>query len=141
VSERSFESAHLSAISPVPLAEGDPEWRPVRHHFGLRAFGVGLLGPAEPGAFVVEEHDERIDGKTNGHEELYFVVAGHAEFIVDGEPIDAPAGTLVAVRDPELVRCASAVVAGTMVLAIGGRPDHPFEVSPWEQKWLAATRP
>jgi hypothetical protein len=86
---------------------------------------------------VIEEHDERIDAKTNGHEELYFVVAGHARFVVQGEVLDAPAGTFVAVHDPDLVRSACAVERDTLVLAIGARPGHPFEVSPWERNWLA----
>jgi catechol 2,3-dioxygenase-like lactoylglutathione lyase family enzyme len=137
MSEEAVISAHLSAIEPVPLAAGDPEWRPVRHHFCLNAFGVGLFRGAEPGDFVIEEHDERIDGKTNGHEELYFVVAGHARFVVEGEVLDAPAGTFVAVRDPDLVRSARAVERDTLVLAIGARSGHPFEVSPWERTWLA----
>ena len=50
--------------------------------------------------------------------------------------VDAPAGTLVFVRDPALIRSARATVDGTSILAIGGRPGVPFEVSRWERAWF-----
>ncbi len=134
-----FDAAHYSDIAPVPLEPGDPEWRPVRHHFGLRAFGTGLFRGAEPGDAVIEEHDERADGESNGHEELYFVVAGHAEFVVGGEGVDAPAGTFVAVRDPALVRSARAKVGDTLVLAVGAAPGQAFEISGWEKDYLGVS--
>jgi hypothetical protein len=140
-----FAAVHYSAIAPVPLEPGDPEWRPVRHHFGLSAFGTGIFRGAEPGDVVIEEHDERAEGaegeeaegEGGGQEELYFVVAGHAEFLVGGDAVDAPAGTLVAVRDPELVRSARAKAADTVVLAVGAVPGQAFEVSEWEKRYLA----
>jgi hypothetical protein len=55
---------------------------------------------------------------------------------VDGEDLDAPAGTLVFVRDPGLVRSARATAAGTAILAIGARAGVPFEVSRWERAWF-----
>lgn len=132
-----FDVAHYTAIAPVPLEPGDPEWRPVRHHFGIQAFGTGMFRGAEPGDPVIEEHDERPDGSTAGHEELYVVVSGHAEFVVGGEPVDAPAGTFVAVRDPKLVRSARATVADTVVLAIGAPRGEAFAISGWEKEYLA----
>ena len=90
--------------------------------------------------FVIEEHDERIDGKTNGHEELDFVVAGHARFVVEGELLDAPAGTFFAVRDPNAVRSARAVEKDTLVLAMGARAGHPFEVPLGSEIGLASQR-
>jgi hypothetical protein len=60
-------------------------------------------------------------------------MSDHAAFTVDGEDIDAPAGTLVFVRDPALIRSARATADGTTILAIGGRPGAPFEVSRWER--------
>jgi hypothetical protein len=134
---RDFTAAHYSAIAPVPLEPGDPEWRPVRHHFGLEAFGTGLFRGAAPGDLVIEEHDEHVEGDAPGQEELYFVIAGHAEFVVGGESVDAPAGTFVAVRDPELVRSARAKVSDTLVLAVGAARGQAFEISDWENKYLA----
>jgi hypothetical protein len=60
-------------------------------------------------------------------------MSGHAVFTVDGEELDAPAGTLVFVRDPALIRSAIATADGTTILAIGGRTGVPFEVSRWER--------
>ena len=137
MSTHDFAAAHYSAIAPVPLEPGDPEWRPVRHHFGLEAFGSGLFRGASPGDLVIEEHDEHVEGDAHGQEELYFVVAGHAEFVVGGESVDAPAGTFVSVRDPELVRWARAKVSDTLVLAVGAARGQAFEISGWENKYLA----
>jgi hypothetical protein len=109
----------------------------VRRHFDIQAFGVnGVIGNA--GDEMVEPHDERDDEAqlTDGHEELFAVMSGHAAFTVDGEDIDAPAGTLVFVRDPELTRSATATVDGTAILAIGGPSGAPFEVSRWERAWF-----
>lgn len=91
----------------------------------------------EPGV-IVEEHDETHgDG---GQEELYVVVSGHAVFTVDGEEVDAPAGTLVFVRDPAVKRAAVAHQAGTTLLCVGGRPGQPFRISSWEYSRRAEVR-
>ena len=83
------------------------------------------------GQEVVEHHDETGHG-AGKHEELYVVIRGHARFTLDEEEIDAPAGTFVFVRDPAVKRGAHAEEAGTTVLALGGKPGEPFQVSPWE---------
>jgi hypothetical protein len=77
----------------------------VRRHFDIRAFGVnGLTGDADDE--MVEPHHEGNDevNRTDGHEELFAVMSGHAVFTVDGGSVDTPAGTLVFVRDPRLIR-------------------------------------
>jgi hypothetical protein len=132
-----WQAARLGEIPPVD--DGDPaDWRPLRHHFGIRAFGVNSWTASEPGQEVVEKHDELQPDGAAGHEELYMVTAGRATFTVDGSPLDAPAGTLVFVSDPALVRSAVAEEPGTTVLCIGGWPDRAFEPSDWEQKWVAS---
>ena len=55
---------------------------------------------------MIEPHDELGDG-SGKHEELYVVMTGRAEFELDGETHDAPAGTLVFAR-PEQHRGAKA---------------------------------
>jgi hypothetical protein len=115
----------------------DGDFHLVRRHFDIRAFGVnGITGDA--GDEMVEEHHERDDeaNLTDGHEELFAVMSGHAVFTVGGEVVDAPAGTLVFVRDPDLIRSARAIVDGTAILAIGGRPGVPHEISRWERAWF-----
>ena len=67
---------------------------------------------------VIEPHTESPDGR--GHQELYFVARGSARFILDGEKLDAPAGTLVFVADPTVQRAAVATQDDTAVLVFGG---------------------
>ncbi|MBA2564548.1 MAG: hypothetical protein H0V09_03895 [Gemmatimonadetes bacterium] len=127
-----FEHVQLSAVPTIP-GPGTLSWIPVRRHFGIRAFGINAYRAGEAGQDVVEDHTEG----SNGHEELYVVLAGHATFLVGGEEIDAPAGTAVFIRDPAVRRAAKATEPDTMVLAVGGKPGEPYEVSAWEF-WFAA---
>jgi quercetin dioxygenase-like cupin family protein len=110
------------------------DWRPVRHHLGIEAFGAGTWH-GDTGGEVIEEHTET-EGNADGHEELYYVISGRATFTVAGEEIDAPAGTFVAVADPELERRAVAQEDGTAILAIGAPRGRVYEVSPWERRRL-----
>jgi tetratricopeptide (TPR) repeat protein len=109
---------------------------PVRIPFGIRSFGVNAYAANEEGGEVIEEHDELGSG-AGRHEELYCVVRGRAAFVLDGEEVDAPAGSLLFVRDPAVRRHAIAREAGTTVLVLGGVPGRAFEPSPWEA-WLEA---
>jgi tetratricopeptide (TPR) repeat protein len=98
----------------------------VGRHFGIRSFGTSAYRSIEGGQ-VVNEHDEagfRIG--LSGQEELYVVVSGRATFTVNDEKVDAPAGSLVFVRDPAAKRGAVAEEPGTTVLAIGGKPGEAF---------------
>ena len=115
----------------------DYDWHSIRHHFDIRAFGVNANVAFQPGV-IVEEHDEMHED--GGQEELYVVVSGHATFTVAGEEVDAPAGTLVFVRDPAVRRAAVAHEAGTTLLCVGGRPGRPFRISSWEYSRRAEAR-
>jgi uncharacterized cupin superfamily protein len=127
----------IVALDDIPRASEacDPslDWRPVRDHLGIRAFGINAFVGAQPGDRVVELHHE-----TDGHEELYVVVRGAARFVLDAEEHTVPAGGLVHVQ-PGVTREAFATEADTAVLAIGGYPDEPFEVSEWETRQLKAS--
>ena len=112
--------------------EGRPRWHMVRTMLGIESFGVNAWRATEAGQAIIGEHDELGEG-AGGHEELYLVLAGRATFTVDGEPVPAPAGSLVFVKDPRARRSAVADEAGTTVLVVGGRPGAPFAVSPWER--------
>jgi hypothetical protein len=87
------------------------------------------------GNVLIIEYHERDDAAngTEGHEELFAIISGHAVFIIDGNDLDAPAGTLFFVRDPALLRTVGAIADGTAILAVGARPGAPFAVSRWEQ--------
>jgi tetratricopeptide (TPR) repeat protein len=104
----------------------------LRKRFGITAFGINAYTASEAGQDVVEEHDEA----RLGHEELYLVVSGRATFVLDGEEVDVPAGTVVFLGDPTVKRYARAEEPGTMVLAIGGRPGQ-HDVSAWEYFFAA----
>jgi mannose-6-phosphate isomerase-like protein (cupin superfamily) len=100
--------------------------RPVRHHFGISAFGSNAWTAAREGDRLMPEHQE-----DEGSEELYVVLRGRARFEFDGNTVDAPAGTLVFVG-PGRKRTAFAEEAETIVLAIGSNVGQPYEVRDWE---------
>ena len=127
----------IVALDKIPRAADpcDPslDWRPVRDHLGISAFGVNAFLGAQPGDRVIELHDEDVDP---GQEELYVVVRGAARFIIDGDEHDVPAGSVVLVA-PASTREAFATEPGTAVLVVGAAPGVPFAVSAWEQRQLA----
>jgi tetratricopeptide (TPR) repeat protein len=114
------------------VVEERTQWHPIRTELGITSFGVNAWRAGEAGQELIEEHDE-VGGGAGRHEELYLVLAGRATFTVDGETVDAPAGQLVFVRDPEVKRAARAEEAGTVVLVAGGRRGEAFTVSQWEK--------
>lgn len=122
-------TAHLSDLA---LQIGPARWAMVRTHFGIQAFGVNAWIAEEAGGQLIGEHDELGQG-AGQHEELYFVSEGHATFTVNGDEIDAPAGTFVFVRDPAAKRSAVAKEAGTAVVVAGGKPGEAFTPSAWER--------
>ena len=130
-----FKKDHLSDIPTLRFQGSHLPWKPIRHHFGITAFGINVLTAEKPGDPVVEEHTE-VDASGTQHEEIYFVFAGSATFTVDGETVDAPTGTFVCVPDPAVTRSAVANEAGTMVLAVGGEPEGVFRISEWENKYF-----
>ncbi|HEX2045026.1 MAG TPA: hypothetical protein VHF23_05295 [Gaiellaceae bacterium] len=133
---RSWKSASIAEISPLVYEEdpGTAEWKPVRIHFGIRSFGTNAYVAHGAGDEVIGEHTETEESGTR-HEELYYVAAGRATFTLDGEQVDAPAGTFLHVRDPAVRRSAVAREPGTTVLCFGGTPGEAFAVSPWERKY------
>jgi mannose-6-phosphate isomerase-like protein (cupin superfamily) len=99
---------------------------PVREHLGIHAFGINAYTPGEDGT-LINEHDE----SGSDQEELYIVLDGTATFEVDGETVDAPAGTFVFVR-PEARRKATG--DGT-VIALGGTPGEAYQAIDWGEAW------
>jgi hypothetical protein len=138
-----FVAIHVDAVPPGPdRGPGIAELKPVRRHLGIEAFGANARVAREAGEVLVMPHDERANGPygTDGHEELYVVLRGRATFTVDGRPVDAPAGTLLFVRDPAAERSAVAAEPDTAVLAVGGPPGAPYRVAAWEQRDIDAER-
>jgi tetratricopeptide (TPR) repeat protein len=123
---------HIDELDRIEMADGFV-WRPIRRHFDIRAFGVNAYSALEVGGQIVEEHAET----QLGHEEMYLVLRGRARFTVDGNDHELSAGQLVFVRDPQLRRGAVALVADTVVLALGGKPGEAYVVSAWEAMFAA----
>ena len=123
----------LAQVDPGNADINDCAFHLLRRHFDVRAFGVNAA-TGNAGDEMIEEHYEADDeqNQTNGHEELFAVMTGHAVFTVDSEEIDAPPGTIVFVRDPSLLRHARATADGTAILMVGGPAGTPFMVSRWE---------
>jgi len=107
-------------------SDGREPWRPVRHHFGITSFGINAWTGREAGDRIINEHDE--EGED---EELYFVHSGRARFELDGESLDAPAGSFVFAR-PGVMRTAFAEEPGTTLLVVGGTPGHVYTPTGWE---------
>ena len=129
-----YETAHLDDLDSFP-GPGSLTWRPVRSRFDIRAFGCNAYTAELVGDHVVEPHDEEGELGVEGHQELYFVHQGCAEFTIDDETFRAQAGTYVWLPDPSAHREATAVEEGTTVLSFGGPPN--FKPSEWEYRWRA----
>src|SRR5947209_1518242 len=119
--------AHVDEINEI----SDGRWPslPVRDHFGITSFGVNAWVGRDVGDRLINEHDE--GEVAEGQEELYLVHRGRARFELDGERIDAPAGTFVFVQ-PGAMRTAFAEEPGTMLIALGGRPGEAYEPTGYE---------
>jgi mannose-6-phosphate isomerase-like protein (cupin superfamily) len=101
-------------------------WIPVREQLGIRAFGINAYVAGDDGT-IITEHDE-----TNSRqEELYVVLRGSATFELDGEHVDAPAGTLVFAR-PAARRKAT---GDATVLVIGAAPGEAYQALDWGKAW------
>jgi len=99
---------------------------PVREHLGMQAFGVNAFTTGDDGT-LINEHDEA----ASGQQELYLVLDGNATFEIDGETVEAPAGTFLFVP-PESRRRATG--NGT-VLAVGAKVGEPYRAIDWGNAW------
>jgi hypothetical protein len=122
-----YAVARLDEIDEMD--DGRCPWRPVRHHFGITAFGVNAWTARAAGDRILNEHDEA--EPEDGNEELYLVLQGRAVFDLDGDRVDAPAGSLVFAR-PGVKRTAFAEEPETTIIALGGTPGKAYEPDGWE---------
>lgn len=121
-----YTVARLEEIEET--SDGRCPYRSVRHHFGITAFGVNAWTARDAGDRIINEHDE---DEPDGNEELYLVLHGRAVFELDGDRVDAPAGTFVFAR-PGVKRTAFAEEPGTTIVALGGTPGKAYEAHGWE---------
>jgi quercetin dioxygenase-like cupin family protein len=107
---------------------GEGTWKPLRAKLGIEAFGVNAFVGREAGARVIEDHTE----EGSGHQELYVVLGGKARFELNGDQIEAKAGSLVFIGDPAVRRTAFALEPNTSVLAVGAPAGTVFTPSSWD---------
>jgi hypothetical protein len=135
--DKGYVFARLDELEPAPLiapgATDDGRQRfDVRRRMDITSFGVQAFS-APNGVDVVREHDETSFLGEAGQEELYIVLNGSAAFEIDGESVEAPAGSLVQVQ-PAAKRKATAKDEGTTILVVGGTPGKAYEVPPEEAR-------
>ena len=116
----------VAGLSDIGEIGGGLPCRPVRYHFGITSFGINAWTAAVVGDRILNAHDEAGDA-----EELYLVHCGRATFELDGQRVDAPAGTFVFAA-PGVVRTAFAAEPDTTVFAIGGRVGEAWQPDGWE---------
>jgi tetratricopeptide (TPR) repeat protein len=124
--------AHVDELDAIELPDGFV-WRPVRKHFGIRAFGTNAYTPGAAGRIVEEHTEEQL-----GHQEIYLVLRGRVRFTIGEEEHELGAGQLVFLREPSLRRGAVALEDDSVVLAVGGKPGAAHEISPWEYFFAAS---
>ena len=135
--EKAYRVVTLDGIEPGDEADGRVRLA-VRRELDIEAFGVNAYRAVADDAQIINEHDE-LGLSSAGQQELYVVLNGGATFTIDGERVEAPAGSLVFVRDPATKRGAVATEVGTTVLAIGATPGEAYRVMPPEgQKAMEA---
>jgi uncharacterized cupin superfamily protein len=98
-------------------------WQPLNGPLGLTAFGINAV-VCDPG----EAFDIRHDETESGHQEVYVVVSGRAEFTLDDDTVEAGPGQIVAVPDPASVRQYRALEPDTRIVCVGAAPGdaHPY---------------
>jgi tetratricopeptide (TPR) repeat protein len=116
-----YEIAALEEIDEID--DGRCPFRPVRHRFGICAFGANAFGPRRAGERLINEHDE---GEGDSQEELYLVTQGRARFEIGGETVEAAAGSFVFVQ-PGVTRTAFAEEDGTTVFVVGAKAGEAYK--------------
>jgi tetratricopeptide (TPR) repeat protein len=126
-----YEILSLDDLERFRSTDGTLLLRPLRRRIGFRPFGVNAWEGERAGDQVIEPHRE-----PGGTEELYVVARGRARFTLGEEAFDAPVGTLVH-APPGIFRSATALDAGTIVLAVGAEAGKAFTPSGWEDFYVA----
>jgi mannose-6-phosphate isomerase-like protein (cupin superfamily) len=123
-----FKTLKLETAPTTRDEDTGADWITLRHQLGVQAFGINAWRAPEAGVQVIVDHDEA----DSLHQEIYVVVSGEATFTIDGHTVDAPAGTVIFIEDPNLQRVGIAKQPGTTVLTVGAQPGRIFTPSSWE---------
>jgi tetratricopeptide (TPR) repeat protein len=133
--EKAYVFARVDELEPAPIlapgATDDGRQRfDVRRSLTITSFGTNAYR-APSDVDVIREHDEIGPLGAAGQEELYIVLKGTATFEIDGEAVEAPAGSLVLVQ-PTAKRKATAKDEGTTILVVGATPGEAYVPPPEE---------
>jgi tetratricopeptide (TPR) repeat protein len=128
--EKGYRVVTLDGIEPGDEVNGRVRLA-VRQELDIEGFGVNAFRAVGADAQIINEHHE-LGLASSGQQELYVVLNGSATFNIDGERVEAPAGSLVFVGDPKVKRGAVSREEGTTILAIGGTPGEAYRVFPPE---------
>ena len=118
--------AHVDDVPPVH-DDWPATWKSIRAHFGVTAFGINVVTKDE-GKVLIPEHDET----ASGQQEIYFVHRGTAHVMLDGQPVTAHEGAVIAI-EPGVKRKIEAGSSPTTLLCIGATPGRAYEVGEWEK--------
>lgn len=116
----------LKHIDDVAAYDGEHKipgiaFRSVRAELGVTAWGMNILD-LEPGCEGHPVHDHQADGQ----EEVYIVLSGAAELLIDGKAWPLSTGSMVRVP-PDKTRQLVTKERGARVLALGATPGKAFE--------------
>lgn len=119
----------VAAIDDIPPVKSDwpATWKSVRHYFGIAAFGVNAV-TKDAGNVLIPEHEHG----ESGEQELYIIQRGSATATLDGEQVEVPAGSAVAVEGP-VRRKFEATASPTTLIVVGAVPGKAYEVGEWEK--------
>ena len=123
------EGWKIESVHDVPPVKPDwpATWKSVRHHFGIKAFGINAVSK-DAGNVLIPEHDE----SASGQQEIFFVHEGEAVATLGGEEVRAPAGTFIAC-EPGTKRKLEAAASPTTVIVVGAPVGRAYEIGAWEQ--------
>jgi uncharacterized cupin superfamily protein len=121
---KNWRIEHIDDVPPMKdtFSKG---WKSIRWHMGIESFGVnGVTKPK--GEWLTPVHNE----KEENQDELFYVVEGLAEFHLDKKKVQAPAGTLIAVKPP-VERGALSLKSPTTLLIIGSPIGEVYKPVSW----------
>jgi mannose-6-phosphate isomerase-like protein (cupin superfamily) len=97
-----------------------------RGALGVQSFGLQVLEIPPGGAWAEHDHE------AGGEEEVYLLLSGDGEIVLDGESVPLDTETIVRVGSATK-RQLKAGDSGARVLAMGGTPGKAYEAPPYTE--------
>lgn len=117
----------IENISDVPPKKSSYSkgWKSIRWYMGISAFGINAVTKNKNEA-LTPEHDEVSDNQ----EELFIIIEGSAEFVLDGVKQKTVPGDLIFVK-PAVKRSAKALESPTTMVVIGAPINEVYKPTDW----------